>query len=246
VVVLDMPDATEQVRIEPNLKWIRGARNGRTIVDSRNAQFVWEHRYHPAWYFPASEVHGELVENGETFDSDRLGVGTRYDLVVDGETIPNAARRHLDSDDGLRDLVGVEWSAMDTWFEEDAEVFVHPRDPSTRIDVLPSSRHIKISLDGEVLADTTKASILFETASPPRYYVPKVDVAMQYLTPNDVSTGCPYKGFATYWNVEIGGTTHNNFVWSYPMPLPESAGIAGKLCFYSEKVDVEIDGELQS
>ncbi|MEE9415728.1 MAG: DUF427 domain-containing protein [Acidimicrobiales bacterium] len=244
-VVVKRMASKQRVRIEHNPKWIRGVHGGHAVVDSRNARFVWEIPYYPSWYFPLDDVHGELVENGETLRSPSRGEGTRYDLVVDGETIPNAAWRHLDSPvEELRGLVRFEWDAIDSWFEEDVEVFVHPRDPGTRVDVLPSSRRVRVLVDGEVLADSVRSSVLYETGAPARYYLPKVDVRMDLLTPTDTSSACPYKGWANYWNVSVGGADHSDLAWGYRTALPESAGITGLVCFYNEKVDIEIDGTL--
>ncbi len=234
-----------RVRLEDNPRWIRGTIGGRTVVDSRRSRFVWEIPYYPAWYFPVEDVVGELRENGRTFRSPSRGEGTRYDLHVDGRVIPDAAWRHLDSPiEELRALVRIEWGAIDAWFEEDVEVFVHPRSPYARIDVLPTSRHVRVLVDGEVVADTARASVLYETGLPPRYYIPKTDVRMDLLAPTATTTGCPYKGFANYWSVTVGGTTHQDLAWGYRTPLPESTGIAGLVCFYNERVDLEIDGEL--
>ena len=133
---------------------------------------------------------------------------------------------------------------MDSWFEEDVEVFVHPRSPEIRVDVLPTSRHIKISLDGVTLAESDRARILYETGLLPRYYLPKTDVRLDLLTPTDLQTVCPYKGWASYWNVTVGDTIHSDLVWGYATTLPESRDIAGLLCFYNEKVDIEVDGVL--
>lgn len=245
MVVFGMASEKQRVRIEPNLKWIRGFRGNATVVDSRNARLVWEIPYYPSWYFPPDDVHAELVENGETLRSPSRGDGTWYDLVIDGETIPNAAWRHLDSPvEELRGLVRFEWDAMQSWFEEDVEVFVHPRDPGTRIDVLPSSRRIRVMVDGEVVADSVRSRILYETGAPARYYLPKVDVRMDLLTPAGTSTACPYKGWASYWDVAAGGNVHSDLAWGYRTTLPESDGITGLVCFYNEKVDIEVDGEL--
>jgi uncharacterized protein (DUF427 family) len=238
--------ATEapEIRIEPNPRRIRGVVDGVTVVDSTRTRFVWEHRYYPAWYVPSTDVVGELVPNGGTVESDQRGVGARYDLVVGGRTIADAAWRHVESPvEQLRDLVRFEWDAMDAWFEENTEVFVHPRSPETRVDALPSSRHVRVLIDGEVVADSVRPTILYETGLPPRYYLPKLDVRMDLLTPTGTTTACPYKGWANYWSVTIGDTTHDDVVWGYRTPLPESEAVAGLVCFYDERVDVEIDGE---
>ncbi len=143
----------------------------------------------------------------------------------------------------LPDHVKVQWSAVDRWFEEDEEVFVHPRDPYRRVDALPSSRHVVVRVDGMVVADSQNPTILYETGLPPRYYLPPADVREDLLTPTETSTGCPYKGYARYWTLTVAGTEHPDLVWCYDDPLPESAPVKGLLCFYNERVELEIDGE---
>ncbi len=248
-----MSETKPRVRVEANPKWIRGLVDGVTVVDSRRSRYVWEIPYYPAWYFPLDDVAAKLIENGETLRSTSRGQGTRYDLVLGGggdgggeRTLSDAAWRHLDSPvDELRDLVRIEWDAIDTWFEEDVEVFVHPRSPEVRVDALASSRHVRVLIDGQVVADSERPTVLYETGLPPRYYLPKTDVRMDMLRATDLSTACPYKGWAEYWDVTVNGSSYENLAWGYRTPLPESESIAGLVCFYNEKVDIELDGVLQ-
>jgi uncharacterized protein (DUF427 family) len=103
---------------------------------------------------------------------------------------------------------------------------------------------VVVSIDGTEVADSSSPVILFETGLPPRYYLPKTDVRMDLLVPSESSTECPYKGTAEYWSIEIGDTVGDDLAWSYPFPAHESAPIAGLICFYNEKVDITVDGEL--
>ena len=144
--------------------------------------------------------------------------------------------------DELPDHVKVEWNAVERWFEEDVEVFIHPRNPYTRIDALPSSRHVVVRIGGTVVADSSHPTILYETGLPPRYYLPPRDVRLDLLTATDTTTGCPYKGFARYWTATVDGVEHTDLVWGYDDPLPESAPIEGLMCFYNDRVDLEVDG----
>ncbi len=134
---------------------------------------------------------------------------------------------------------------IEAWFEEDEEVFVHPRDPYHRVDVLESSRHVRVSVNGEVVAETRRPKVLFETALPPRYYIPPEDVRTDLLVETETRTGCPYKGFASYWAVEACGERVEDLVWGYPQPIPGAEKIRDHLCFFDERVDVEVDGEAQ-
>ncbi len=235
--------AHDHVRIETNPKWIRGTVGGRTVIDSKRSQFVWEHRYYPAWFFPIEEIDGELRANDRTHHHEQLGNATHFDLVVGDRTVENAAWRHLDSPiEGVRNLVRVDFAKLDGWFEEDVEVFVHPRSPGVRVDALPSSRHVVVAIDGVVVADSSSPTLLFETRLPTRFYLPKNDVRMDLLTPTDSETACPYKGWAQYWDVTVNGTVHADLAWGYRTPLPESEAVAGLMCFYNEKVDITVDG----
>jgi uncharacterized protein (DUF427 family) len=120
---------------------------------------------------------------------------------------------------------------MDAWFEEDEQVFTHPRDPYTRVDILPSSRRIRIEAAGVTIAETSKPTLLFETGLPARYYIPKSHVRMDLLTPSETVSHCPYKGEAEYWSLRIGDDIRPDVAWSYGTPLPESQKIAGLVPF---------------
>jgi uncharacterized protein (DUF427 family) len=114
------------------------------------------------------------------------------------------------------------------------------------VDILNSSRHVRVEVDGVTVAETRKPTVLFETNLPVRYYVPIVDVRAALLRPTATVTHCPYKGAATYWSVEVNGSTHEDLVWCYRTPLPESQKIAGLACFYNDRVDLYVDGQLQA
>ena len=137
------------------------------------------------------------------------------------------------------------WAEMDEWLEEDEPVYTHPRDPYTRVDILASSQHVRVEIDGVTVADSVRPHILFETHLPPRYYLPLPDVRTELLVPSDTTSHCPYKGTAGYWSVDAGHGVHPDLVWIYRTPLPESQKVAGLACFYNEKVDLYLDGELQ-
>jgi uncharacterized protein (DUF427 family) len=160
--------------------------------------------------------------------------------------VEGAALRYPDSPiEALRETVRLEWGAMDEWLEEDEPVYTHPRDPYTRVDILASSREVRVELDGVTLAQSQSPRILFETGLPPRYYLPISDLRMDLLRPSSTTTHCPYKGTAGYRTVEIEGRRYEDVVWFYRAPLPESQKIAGLACFYNERVDLYVDGVLQ-
>jgi uncharacterized protein (DUF427 family) len=207
---------------------------------------VWEVPYYPTYYFPLDDVdRGLLKATGETRRSPSRGEA-RVHSVGDRQ---DAALVYLDSPmEEIKGHVRFDWGAMDAWFEEDEEVFTHPRDPYSRVDILASGRHVRVEIDGVTVADSRSPRILFETGLPPRYYLPKTDVRLDLLERTDTVTHCPYKGQAEYWSVilpDADKDAHKDVVWSYRMPLPESQKIAGLVSFYNEKVDIYLDGVLQ-
>jgi uncharacterized protein (DUF427 family) len=239
-------DTRGRVRVEPSAKRVRAFLGGELVVDTTHPLLVWEVPYYPTYYLPVADVRAELVATGATDHSPSRGDGDVLTVRTAAHEAKDAAVRYPDSPlEDLRDHVRLDWGAMDAWFEEDEEVFVHPRDPYSRIDILPSSRAIRVELDGVVLADTTHARVLFETGLPPRWYIPKVDVRLDLLEPTTTTSMCPYKGTAEYWTAELDGRRVEDIAWAYRTPLPESERIAGLVCFYAERSDLFIDGEPQ-
>ncbi|MFZ0014498.1 MAG: DUF427 domain-containing protein [Acidimicrobiia bacterium] len=234
-----------RVRVEPSSRRIRVMLGGEIVADTTKPLLVWEVPYYPTYYFPAQDVSiDRLVETGETTKSPSRGEATQYAVKVNGAE--GAAYRYLEPKiPELADHIVFVWKTMDHWFEEEEEVFVHPRDPYTRVDILPSSRRVRVELDGVTVADSTNAAFLFETGLPTRYYLPKTDVRMDLMTPTDRATHCPYKGSARYWSVTVNGNTHEDVVWGYDSPLPESQNVMGMVSFYNEKADIYVDEVLE-
>jgi uncharacterized protein (DUF427 family) len=236
-----------RIRIEPGAKRVRAYLGGELVADTTRPVLVWEVPYYPAYYFPAADVRSELLEpDAEVSHSSSRGDGRAFTVAAGGKRAPGAAVRYEESPvEELRDLIRLEWDAMDAWFEEDEEVFTHPRDPYTRVDILPSSRHVRVEVDGVTIAESASPRLLFETGLPTRYYLPKTHVRMDRLVPTDSVSHCPYKGKAEWWSVKSGENVHEDLAWSYPTPLRESQEIAGLVAFYNEKVDIYVDGVLQ-
>ena len=235
-----------RVKVEQGRKRVRAFLGGALVVDTVRPLLVWESPHGPTYYLPAEDVRAKLVPTGRTAHSPSRGDAEVLDVVTDGATAAGAALRYPDSPlETLREAVRLEWNAMDEWLEEDEPVYTGPRNPYHRVDILSSSRHVRVELDGVLLAESRHPTILFETGLPPRYYLPMSDVRRDLLRPSDSATHCPYKGTAGYWSVVVNGTTHDDLVWIYRHPLPESQKIAGMPCFWTEKVDLFVDGERQ-
>ena len=235
------------IRAERGAKRLRAYLSGECVLDTVRPWLVWEHPYYPAYYVPVDDVLAQLAPAGRADADDRLGECELFDVGAPSGTAAAAARRYPRAPiEALQDLVRIDWDSMDEWLEEDEAVYTHPRDPYHRVDVLDSSRHVRFELDGQLLAESRRPRILFETGLIPRYYLPLPDVRLELLRPSLTRTHCPYKGEASYWSVELDGAAHPDLVWCYRAPLAESAKIAGLACFYSEKVSFYLDGTLQT
>jgi uncharacterized protein (DUF427 family) len=241
-----MTQSPAAIRVETGRKRVRAYLDGQLVADTRSPLLVWERPYYPVYYLPAGDVRAELIGSGRTEPVVGLGEAELLTVKVATATAERAARRYPGSPvPQLRDAVRFDWDAMTEWLEEDEPVYVHPRDPYCRVDILASSRHVRIEVDGVTVAESRQPRILFETGLPPRYYLPLTDVRMDLLRPSDTRTHCPYKGTASYWSVDAGKGLHADIVWMYRTPLPESQKIAGLACFYDEKTEVFLDGERQ-
>lgn len=236
-----------RVRVEQGAKRVRAYLGGRVVVDTMRPWLVWEVPYYPAYYFPVQDVRTDLlVPSATVTHTPSRGDAQHFTIKAGGKTAEDAALRYVESPIAeLRDLIRLDWDSMDGWFEEDEEVYTHPRDPYTRVDILPTSRQVRVELDGVVLAESTNARVLFETGLPPRWYVPRTDVRMELLVPSDTVTHCPYKGRAEHLSARTGDVAVDDVAWSYPAPLPESTRIAGLVAFYDDRVEVTVDGERQ-
>jgi uncharacterized protein (DUF427 family) len=244
-----MSTEADSLRVERSPKRVRALVGGQAVFDTRAALLVWEHPYYPTYYVPAADVHADLVDaqdpSGRTTHA-ALGAARVLDVRIGGQQRPGAALVFPDAtQQSLRRMVRVKWDAMDEWLEEDEPVYVHPRDPYKRIDILASSQHVRIVVDDVTVADSRQPRILFETSLPARYYLPPPDVRMDLLVPADTLTRCPYKGDATWWSLEVDARRYDDLAWMYRAPTPESQKIAGLVAFYNERVDLYLDDELQ-
>ena len=234
-------------RVEQSAKRVRVLFGGRFVADTTRPRLVWETSAYPTYYLPIEAVAEDaLVPTGEVDDSPR-GQAELHTVTAGGRQAQGAAAVYRDSPSPeLRGTVRFTWGDMDAWYEEDEEVFVHPRDPYKRVDILASSRHVRVEVDGVTVAESTRPTLLFETGLPTRYYLPPTDVRLDLLVPSDHRTACPYKGTAGYHHLQLPGGRRDNAVWSYRHPTMESARIAGLYAFYNERVDLYVDGELQA
>ena len=239
------PPPGRALYLEPTPKRIRVEVGGETIADTRRAMLLQESGLQPIYYFPPEDVRADVLESGDRHTHcPKKGDASYYTIRVGDRVVENGAWYYPevlpDTPPELKGLIAFYFHRMDRWLEEGEEIAVHPRDPYHRIDILSTDRHVRISLEGELLAETDRAVALFESNLPPRWYIPLEDVVAE-LQPSDTTTGCPYKGTAGYYSA--AGV--DDLIWYYADPLPEAGRIKGLLCFFNEKVDIELDGELQ-
>ena len=234
-----------RVRVEQGAKRIRAYLGGELVADTTRPFLVWEKPQYPAYYFPLDDVRTDLLSpDGNIVHSPSRGDGQSFTIRAGGSEAPGAALRYAESPfEELRDAIRLDWDVIDAWFEEDEQVYTHPRDPYTRVDILASSRHVRVAAGGVTIAETHKPTLLFETGLPTRYYLPRTHIRMDLLEKSNAVSHCPYKGEAEYWSVRDGVV---DVAWSYPTPLPESEKIAGLISFYPKKVELYVDGIVQA
>ncbi|WP_083205571.1 DUF427 domain-containing protein [Bacillus sp. FJAT-27264] len=242
-------DGDWQLRAEVSPKWIRVKIGETFVADSRRVLIVTETGKLPVYYFPKEDVRTEFLQESTHRREDlHKGEAVYWNIGVDDTLVENAVWSHPNPSESSAIIAGYItfiWRNKEIrWFEEEEEVINHARDPYSRLDAIPSSRHIKVIVGGKVVADSQDPVILFETGLTPRFYLPKEDINFDYLVPTDTVTTCPYKGTATYHSFNSDGVIAGNVVWSYQEPLPEVHEIAGRYSFYNEEVDaIYIDGE---
>ena len=236
------------IDFEPCPRRVRVVFNGQTVADSTAAMYMHEKAHVPVYYFPRRDVRMDLFDatDNESFCPFK-GEASYWSIEVDGRVSENAVWSYetpFEEVAAIKDYVAFYWDRADAWFEEDVEIFVHPRDPRVRVDVLDSRRRVVVEVGGIVVADSDQARFLFETGLPTRYYLPAEDVRTELLTATETETRCPYKGTARYWSLAIDGAVFEVIVWSYANPVVECDGIAGRLCFFNERVErITVDGE---
>jgi uncharacterized protein (DUF427 family) len=248
-VARNRPTSDHPIWTEPYPRRVRAFLDGTAVVDSTRALLLLEARHLPVYYFPPQDVRTDLLEPTDiSTHCPHKGDASYWSVRVGDRVVRDAVwsyQHPLPERTDIEGYLALYWNRMDAWFEEDDEVFVHPRDPYHRVDVLSSSRHVRVAVAGRTLAETRRPWLLFETGLPTRYYLPKADVRMELLAPTDSETQCPYKGKARYWSATAGDSVEEDIAWSYPFPIPECPKIENLVCFYNERADIWVDGELQ-
>ena len=244
----DYPQMIAQAdHTEPAPRRVRATLGGELIFDSTRARYVWEWPFYPQYYIPVEHIDPHFLVDEHHAQRLRQGTARRHGLRAGGMDRPGTVRIFGDDAiDGVGGTARFDWDALDAWYEEDEQVFVHPRNPYVRVDALRSHRHVRISLEGTTLAESARPVLVFETGLPTRYYFDGTDVDFSHLVPTSTQTACPYKGVTSgYWSVQIGEKVRDgdhDLAWAYDFPTRQLSPIAGLVAFYNEKVDIDVDG----
>jgi uncharacterized protein (DUF427 family) len=231
-------------RFERVPRRVRAYAGGLTVVDSTRALYGWEWPHYPQYYFPLDDVRTDLLVGEGRYEAGPFGRFEWCGLQAGEQVRPSAAKVLAQpAMAAFAGTVSFVWGDLDAWFEEDEQVFVHPRNPYSRVDALRSTRPVRVELDGVLLAESGSPVLVFETGLPTRYYLNRTDMDFSHLLRSDTVTECPYKGTTSdYWSVRVGGAVHPDLAWSYSFPTRELQPIAGLVAFYNEKVDLFVDG----
>lgn len=244
-----------ELRYEPTEKRVRAEHGGAVALESDRALLVWEpRRILPSYAVPEEDVTAELspasgtppevgqrafLHGGDPFEV-RITEGEALDVETEGERLEGAAFRPSDPD--LSGYVIFDFHGLSDWYEEDERIVGHPRDPFHRVDIRRSSRRVRVELDGTLLAESARPTLVFETGLPVRFYL-HPDELRVVTAPSPRRTYCAYKGEASYRSVTVGARVEEDLVWSYEDPLRDARQLTGRICFWGERVDHIVDGK---
>jgi uncharacterized protein (DUF427 family) len=229
---------------EPYPRRVRALVGDRVVLDSTGGRLLFESNYLPRLYVPVEDLDASLLERTDKSSHCPFkGDASYWSLRVGDRVLQDAVwtyEQPLEAAAWLKGFASLYWEKADAWFIEDERVFGHLRDPYHRVDVFEASRPVRVTAAGAVIAESSRAKLLYETGVPPRVYVPGADVAAGALAPASKRTVCPYKGEATYWHVRAGGERIADAAWSYETPLVEALEVARHVSFDGEGIEVEL------
>jgi uncharacterized protein (DUF427 family) len=227
--------------VEPTGRRIRVRLGDELVAQSDRAQLLIQYGQGglPTYYLPEADVAagalvGERAEGGQR----------TWTVQAGGKRAERAAWTHPGPSGALAALAGhvtFSWRQLE-WYEEDERVVRHARDPHHRVDTVRSSRRVQVLVGGQVVADSVRPLLLYETTLPTRYYLPFEDVRTELFEASAATSVCPYKGRARYWSLRVGDTLVKDIAWSYPDPIPENPKIRDLVAFFQERVDTVVDG----
>jgi len=228
---------------------LRASFGGETVFDTVSAKLLYETAHLPVYYVPEEDLRHDLLDPSDAQTScPHKGVASYRSIRVADRFEADAVwayREPIAPAVFLAGYAAFYWGKLDEWFVEDEQVFGHPRDPYHRIDTYRTSRPVRVSVDGEAIAESTRAIALLESGLPARFYLPVEDVRLDILERSETKSRCAYKGIASYRHVRVGDTLREDLAWTYEEPDDDVRAIRGLICFFNERVDLEVDGEEQ-
>ena len=232
-----------RIYFEPFPCRLRGLVAGHTAIDTVAARLLHETAIAPVAYVPLADVDASVLTRTDTRTHCPFkGDASYWTVTVDDTVAPDALWAYEDpvrEASWLRGFGAFYWAKVDEWYVEDDRV-PRPRDPYHRVDVHASSRAVVVRAGGVEIARSSSPTMVFETGTPPRAYVPREDVGRGALVASDARSACPYKGEARYWSVAVDGRVLEDVAWSYDAPLREAEAIAGLVSFDGESVEVQL------
>lgn len=228
---------------EPLRRRMRVRFGGEWIADSEYVVLLHEPGRYPVAYFPRQDVRVDALSGGDRFTQNRDLGSTAWYTVTSGErSSQRAAWEHVDLPAYAGELAGriaFAWRAMDAVYEEDERILGHAADGYHRIDIRTTSRQLVVRVGDQVVAESSRPLVLYESGFAPRWYVPREDVVADVLAPVEGQTFCPYKGLADYYDIGTAGRA----AWSYLDAYAEVGRVSGLVSFEPDKVDVFLDGK---
>ncbi|MCZ4602408.1 DUF427 domain-containing protein [Streptomyces sp. Lzd4kr] len=228
---------------EPLRRRMRVKFGGEWVADSEDIVLLHEPGRYPVAYFPLDAVHPEVLEAlGRTTQHRDLGETSWFAVKVGERRAERAAWQFTGLPEYAAEFKGrvaFAWRAMDAFYEENERILGHAADPYHRIDIRNTSRVLEVRAGGELVARSTSPVVLYESGFAPRWYVPREDIQEAYLTPIEGQTFCPYKGLASYYDIEGAPRA----AWSYRDAYEEVGRVSDLVSFEPDKVEVYIDGE---
>lgn len=242
---IDAP--AHRILFEPDPRRLRAYVGDRLVLDTTRAQLLHETGIRPVAYVPLEDFDADLMERTDTsthcpFKGDasywtlRVGDDVREDAIW-------AYDEPLEPSSWLRGFAALAFDRADRWMVEDEAVVARLRDPYHHVDVHVSSRPVRVTAGGAVIAESARPTLLFETSMPARAYIPRTDVTAGLLQPSNKTSTDPYIGAAIYWHVHAGGERFEDAAWSYELPRAEAMKIAGLVCFEGDGITVELDAD---
>ena len=229
--------------VEPLRRRMRVRFAGAWIAQSDDVVILHEPGRYPVAYFPKADLaEGVLHDTDRTTDHPELGRTAWYAVRHGDHDAVRGAWEHIELPTFAAILAGrvaFAWHAMEAFYEEEERVLGHASDAYHRIDIRQTSRHLVVRAGDELVAETRRPLVLYESGFAPRWYVPREDIDEQRLTAVSRQTFCPYKGLCDYY--DIGDA--RRAAWSYRAAYREVDRIDDLVSFEPDKVTVTIDGQ---